>query len=158
VTGLNSAAVEEVTRGTCRWPDTAGIAHNLRTAGYGVIHRWLRRNGTENLSSLEVPPTAVSEVVRSDLRRLAAEDSVRRVVVPLDPALEPAPICVQLDDAAAAGTTVAGQLDVRGVLTVVDEARWLDDAAGTNLLAQRRLGRWHVSAGTPASATARRSS
>lgn len=141
VTGLDHAAVERVTRAMCRFDDTAGVAHNLRAAGYGAVHRWLRRGGVERVESMQVAPDRVAALVRDDLRavvgELAADARVRRIVVPLDPALEPGPVCRELLGPAGAATGLARRVDIRGVLTVVEEPTWLQDATGSATLAER---------------------
>lgn len=141
VTGLAHEAVERVTRAMCRFDDTAGVAHNLRAAGYGVVHRWLRRGGAERIESSQVTPDDVSMLVRDDLSRLvsqmAVDPRVRRIVVPLDPALEPGPVCRELLGTVDEPTGLASRVDVRGVLTVIDEATWLSDVTGSAMLLDR---------------------
>lgn len=141
VTGLDHAAVERVIRAMCRFDDTSGVAYNVRAAAFGAIHRWLRRGGTERIESMEVAPHRVLPVVRDALRRavaeLATDAGVRRIVVPLDPALEPGPVCQDLLGPAGADTDIAQLVEVRGVLTVVDEPTWLADATGAATLAER---------------------
>lgn len=141
VTGLESVAVERLTREMCRFDDAAGVAYNVHAAGYGAIHRWLRRDGTENIESMEVAPRRVPEVVRDNLRavllELATDERVRRIVVPLDPGLEPGPVCRDLFGPTGADTSLARLVDVLGVITVVDEPTWLADATGSTMLAER---------------------
>lgn len=143
LTGLDRTAVERVTRAMCRFPDTVGVAYDVRAAGFGAVHRWLRRGDVKGVESMHVPPHRVAELVRDDLRamlgELAVDARVRRIVVPLDPALEPGPVLRELLGPVGAATALAGRLDVRGVLTVVEELTWLADATGTATLAERGL-------------------
>lgn len=143
VTGLDHAAVEGVTRAMCRSDDTAGVAHNVRAASYGAVHRWVRRRGTERIESIQVRPDQVAATVRDDLRavvgELAAEATVRRIVVPIDPALEPGPVCRELLGPTGADTGLVRRVEVRGVITVVEEASWLVDATGAATMAEQGL-------------------
>jgi G3E family GTPase len=107
-------------------PGSVLVRHDLRDLAEGVVRRWV----DGELTVLELAHGCVSCTLRLDLLPLL-ERLAGRVVVHLDPALEPEAVCFALRE-----------LDVRvdAVITVVDRATWLVDATGEDTLAERGLG------------------
>lgn len=123
---------------------TALVHHDLRGIADGVVHRAVRHGDQEQRSTLELAHGCVSCTLREDLlpllRRLAAAPDVHRLVVRLDPAIEPEAICWALNNVLLGDRPVAEDVDLRAVLTAVDEVSWLADASGDEALADRGLG------------------
>ncbi|MEU4743172.1 GTP-binding protein [Actinosynnema sp. NPDC023658] len=113
---------EEIWRAS---PGAVLVRHDLRDLTEGVVRRWV----DGELTVLELAHGCVSCTLRLDLLPLL-ERLGGRVVVHLDPALEPEAVCFALHG-----------LDVRveAVVTVVDRGTWLADATGDDTLAERGL-------------------
>lgn len=77
----------------------------------------------------------MSCTLREDLlplvAQLAGRPGVTRIVVHLDPTMEPEPVCWAIRDL---------PVSVQGVVTVVEAATWLADATGDEELAERGFG------------------
>lgn len=114
---------EEVWRA---WPDSALVRHDLRDLAQGVVRRWV----DGELTVLELAHGCVSCTLRLDLLPLL-ERLGGRVVVHLDPALEPEAVCFALREV---------DVRVEAVITVLDRATWLADATGDDTLHDRGLG------------------
>lgn len=114
---------EEVWRAS---PGSALVRHDLRGLAEGVVRRWVDGEPTV----LELAHGCVSCTLRLDLLPLLERLS-GRVVVHLDPVLEPEAVCFALRQA---------DVRVEAVVTAVDRATWLADAAGEDTLAERGLG------------------
>ncbi|MFJ6671886.1 ribosome hibernation factor-recruiting GTPase MRF [Actinosynnema sp. NPDC091369] len=124
VSGLAQHDVaEEVWRAT---PGSVLVRHDLRDLAQGVVRRWV----DGELTVLELAHGCVSCTLRLDLLPLL-ERLGGRVVVHLDPALEPEAVCFALREV---------DVRVRAVIAVVDRATWLADATGDDTLAERGLG------------------
>ncbi|MER7013341.1 GTP-binding protein [Saccharopolyspora sp. NPDC000359] len=130
-----------------RCSDPAGTAlvhHDLREVAQGVVRRLIRRGGTEQVEVLELAHGCVSCTLREDLlpllRRLTAAPEVTRVVVQLDPALEPETICWALQHVEVDGRPLTTDVRVEAVITAVDAATWLADATGEEELVERGIG------------------
>lgn len=117
-------------------PGVVVVHHDLRAVGGGLVHRRVRSTAGETSEVLELEHGCVSCTLREDvlplLRQLAGKPDVRRVVLHLDPVLEPESVC----------WTLADLVTVEGVLAVVDEGTWLSDATSEEDLAEvgRGLG------------------
>lgn len=140
--GGQTAAIAE----TARAEDpakTAVVHHDLREIEHGVLRRSVRRGEAEQITVIELAHGCVSCTLREDLlpllRRLCAAEEVERIVVRLDPALEPEAICWALEHVLVDDRPVAADIDLRAVLTVVDLPNWLTDAGGDEPLAERGL-------------------
>ncbi|WP_243653684.1 ribosome hibernation factor-recruiting GTPase MRF [Pseudonocardia endophytica] len=126
-----------------RDPALVVLHHDLRDLRRGRVHRRLRVGGSDGRSLLELAHGCVSCTIREDVlptvTRLAGR--VRRIVLHLDPALEPEAVCWALGAVAATpgGPTVTDLVSLRGVVTVVEPVRWLDDATGDDTLPERGL-------------------
>jgi G3E family GTPase len=64
------------------------------------------------------------------LRTLATTPDVRRVVLHLDPGVEPEPVCWALHHALVGDVTITELAAVEAVIAVVDEGHWLTAATG----------------------------
>ena len=128
-------------------PSVVVLHHDMRDLRRGRVHRRLRDADSDEASVLELAHGCISCTVREDvLPTLAAlAGTVRRVVLHLDPGLEPEPVCWALGsillgpDGEPHRPAVTDLVDLRGVVTVLDPARWLDDATGDDTLPERGL-------------------
>ncbi|WP_433504291.1 ribosome hibernation factor-recruiting GTPase MRF [Pseudonocardia halophobica] len=150
VTGLCTEGVERVlARLRTADPGVVVVHHDLRDIARGRLHRRIRDRDTDTWTELELAHGCLSCTLREDLlptlRGLAGR--VRRVVLHLDPALEPEQVCwalahVLVDGGGADpghGVVLTDLVDLRGVITAVDAARWLDDATGDEPVTERGL-------------------
>jgi G3E family GTPase len=126
-----------------REPRTAVLHHSLAEVTRGVVRRRLRLGGTDRTTALELAHGCVSCTLREDvlpsLRRLGRDPGIARIVLHLDSALEPEPVCdailrVLVDDA-----PVTDSVTLRGVVTVVDIGSWLDDATSSDEITDHGL-------------------
>lgn len=133
---------------------TVVVHHDVRGLGQGVVVRTAReRRGdgvVESTAAIELAHGCLSCTLRLDLlpllRTLARRDDVARIVLQLDPALEPEHLCwafeeVVLDeDADEDDQETAGDwVEVTGVLVAVDAGRWFDAATGDETMADHGL-------------------
>ncbi|CCH27980.1 GTP-binding protein [Actinosynnema sp. NPDC047251] len=107
-------------------PGSALVRHDLRDLGQGVVRRWV--DGT--LAVLELAHGCVSCTLRLDLVPLL-RTLTGRVVVDLDPALEPEAVCLAL---------APHGIRVESVVTAVDPTTWLADVSGDETLGERGIG------------------
>jgi len=123
-------------------PGTAVLGHDLSEVSAGRVHRRLRtappaeaeREPLASDVSVALPLAhgclwcTLREDVLPLIRVLARRPDIRRVVLHLDPLLEPERVCrsvlYPLLDAAGHNVRLAG------VITVIDPVHWLDDALG----------------------------
>lgn len=73
------------------------------------------------------------------LRSLATSADLDRIVLHLDPTMEPETVCWAVGYMVLEGDPVADVMTVQAVLTALDAASWLADATSDQALAQRRL-------------------
>ncbi|WP_066906094.1 ribosome hibernation factor-recruiting GTPase MRF [Millisia brevis] len=130
-----------------RQPGTVVVAHDLSLLREGLITRTIRRGASEWLALLEPVHGCVSCTLRHDLlpllRTLSQRSGVARIVVALDPLLEPAEVERAIDEVIVGG--IVGRIeapagrDVRvdAVVTAVDAATWLTEALGEDTVDQR---------------------
>jgi G3E family GTPase len=137
------AADRVVDRVRAEHPRTAVLTHDLDEVGQGVVTRRLRLDGEERVTVLELAHGCVSCTLREDvlplLRALGRHPGVDRIVLRLDPALEPELVCTAILGVLVDGAPVTDAVDLRGVVTVLDESTWLDDATGEAELDERGL-------------------
>lgn len=136
--------VHETARSFLGDAGTVVISHDLAELEQGVVRRTVA-TGTaaapvETTEILELAHGCVSCTLRYDLlpmlRRLHARSSVHRVVLELDPALEPEAVCWALEHVPVVG--VVGQIDgpaardvrVAGVVTCLSADAWWDAVTG----------------------------
>jgi G3E family GTPase len=116
-------------------PGTAVVHHDLRGISDGFVVRRQKLGLKQDVVHLQLAHGCVSCTLREDmvplLHELAGRDDVRRIVVHLDPTMEPEPVCWALRDVPAW---------ISGVITVVDAESWLDDSTGDEELAERDFG------------------
>jgi G3E family GTPase len=142
VTGLHTVGVERVIgRIRAADPDAVVLHHDLRDVGTGLVRRRVRDRRTDAWTELRLAHGCVSCTLREDLlptlRALAGR--VARVVLHLDPALEPEQVCWALRHVLVDGVPVGDLVDLRGVVAAVDAETWLDDATGDEPVAERGL-------------------
>ncbi|MCX6466773.1 MAG: hypothetical protein NTW05_24755, partial [Pseudonocardiales bacterium] len=124
--GLSAPAVEAaVDRIRDLDPDVAVLHHDLRDVADGRVHRRERRRGSDVTTTIALAHGCVSCTLREDLlprvRALAAQGG--RIVLHLDPVLEPEQVCFALRHVLVDGAPVTDDVDLRGVVTVVDEVQ-----------------------------------
>ncbi|MGB2947933.1 MAG: GTP-binding protein, partial [Rhodococcus sp. (in: high G+C Gram-positive bacteria)] len=133
-----------------RTPGTVSLRHDLGQVYEGVVRRTLHMaEEAPRETILELAHGCVSCTLREDLlpllRRLAAHSSVQRIVIAMDPALEPEALCWAIENVVVAG--VVGQVDgsasrdvrIEAVVDGLDAATWLADATGDDALADRGI-------------------
>lgn len=127
-------------------PGLAVLHHDLRHLAQGRVHRRLRTGGLDEHTVLELAHGCVSCTIREDVLPTLVQlaGTVSRVVLHLDPRLEPEPVCWALgsvlfepDDAEPC--LITDLVDLRGVVTVIDPDSWLEDATGDATLPERGL-------------------
>jgi G3E family GTPase len=144
LTGLHVTGVEAViTRIRALDPDVAVLHHDLRDVGSGVVRRRLRRGPEDTTTVVELDHGCLSCTLREDLlpmlRALAGPGGPRRIVLHLDPALEPEQVCWSLLHVLVDDEPVGDVVDLRGVVTCVDPGTWFDDATGDDVLTERGM-------------------
>ncbi|WP_330184867.1 GTP-binding protein [Nocardia sp. NBC_01503] len=157
IAGLPGRAAEGVLRAAERLGSELGtvvVRHDLAELREGVVRRTVHttpllsgRPVREEVNVLELAHGCVSCTLRADLLPylcvLAQRDSVRRIVLALDPAFEAEAVCQAIRDVVVSG--VPGRVDgpagravrIEAVLTCVDARDWLADATGDDTLAER---------------------
>lgn len=124
-------------------PQTLVVQYDLTQLGRGVLHRRIRRDGQDRTTEVAFGKRSVSCVLNHELlpllRLATLVPGIRRIVLQLDPALEPGTVCRALEQVAVQGRPVAEVVRVQAVLTVVDAATWLPDVTSGQSLAQRGL-------------------
>jgi G3E family GTPase len=106
-------------------PESVLVRHDLSGLADGVVRRWV----DGRLTVLELAHGCVSCTLRLDLLPLL-ERLDGRVIVHLDPVLEPEAVCFALSET---------EIDVEAVITVIDSATWLSDATGGDTLDDRGM-------------------
>jgi len=123
---------------------TVVVHHNLREIDQGVVHRRVRHNAgghiRDDRAVLELAHGCVSCTLREDMlplvRQLADDRNARRIVLHLDPALEPEMICWSLRHVLVDDATLDESVRVDGVVTTINVSTWLADATGDQALAE----------------------
>lgn len=141
-----SGPVHETARSFLGDADTGTVVvrHDLADLGQGVVRRTVTTGSVDapavTVEILELAHGCVSCTLRYDLlpllRKLHARSSVHRVVLELDPALEPEAVCWAIEHVPVVG--VVGQIDgpaardvrVEGVVTCLDVDGWWDAVTG----------------------------
>nr|WP_176458697.1 GTP-binding protein [Rhodococcus sp. 15-649-1-2] len=131
-------------------PGTVAVRHDLSRVYEGVVRRTLYADGDAPRETiLELAHGCVSCTLREDLlpllRTLSTRSSVQRIVLAMDPALEPEALCWAIENVVVAG--IVGQVDgsasrdvrIEAVIDCLDAATWLADATGDDALADRGI-------------------
>ncbi|MGC7099726.1 ribosome hibernation factor-recruiting GTPase MRF [Amycolatopsis lurida] len=138
--GASAALADRLRAGE---PGTAVVHHNLRRIHEGVVTRRLQLGGRDQLTVLELAHGCVSCTLRQDLlpllRKLSRLPEVRRIVVRLDEAMEPEPVCWALEHTLVGDRPVLDDVRVEAVAAVLDRATWLTDVTGDDTLDERGL-------------------
>ncbi|MGI5222962.1 ribosome hibernation factor-recruiting GTPase MRF [Nocardia sp. CA-290969] len=123
---------------------TVVVRHDLAQLHEGIVRRTLQIAGTTSESVHELAHGCVSCTLKADLLpllcTLAARDSVRRIVLALDPAFEAEAVCTGIADISVTG--IVGRVDgpasrdvcVAAVLTAIDVRTWPAAATGDETL------------------------
>ncbi|GAA3246090.1 GTP-binding protein [Pseudonocardia petroleophila] len=142
LTGLTAPGVEDVvTRLRTLDPDVAVLHHDLRDVGAGLVRRRLRTRDADVTTTVELAHGCVSCTLREDLlpqlRALAGPGGPARIVLHLDPVLEPENLCWSLLHVLVDGRPVVDEVELLGVVAVVDAGTWFADATGDATLPER---------------------
>ncbi|MFC9996105.1 ribosome hibernation factor-recruiting GTPase MRF [Nocardia sp. NPDC127526] len=145
--GRAADGVDQVARLLGAEPGTVVVRHDLKELTEGVVRRTVIADGRVTGAVLELAHGCVSCTLRADLLPylcvLAQRDSVRRIVLALDPAFEAEAVCQAIENVVVTG--VHGRVDgpagrsvrIENVLTCLDARDWLADATGDETLAER---------------------
>ncbi len=144
VCGVDVPGVEAVVQRLRRQRrGTVVVHHDLRDVGAGEVRRRMRWDSRTDTITVELAHGCLSCALRVDvlplLRSLARTPYLRRIVLHLDPVLAPDQVCWALHQVWVDGAPVIEDLDLRGVITVVDPGSWLEDATGATLPPERGL-------------------
>jgi len=148
LTGLAREPAETAAGALLARPGTVVVHHDVRDLERGVVVRTVRAHGpggvTTDRLAVELAHGCLSCTLRLDLlpllRRLARRGDVARIVLLLDPALEPEHLCWSIDTVLLEGGGTAGEhVRVGGVLAVIDAGSWLENATGEDTMAERGL-------------------
>jgi G3E family GTPase len=124
-------------------PGVAVLHHDLSAVSQGVVRRRLRRGVVDETTVLELAHGCVSCTLREDvlpmLRALGRNPEVSRIVLHLDPVMEPEQVCNEILNTTIGGASVTDAVELRGVITVLDVGSWLEDATSSEDLAERGL-------------------
>ncbi|WP_067870146.1 ribosome hibernation factor-recruiting GTPase MRF [Nocardia vermiculata] len=142
--------MEHIARVLGEVPGTVIVRHDLSSLHEGVLRRGVRVDGSETVSVHELAHGCVSCTLRADLLpllcRLAARDSVHRIVVALDPEFEAEAVCHAVDHVPVAG--VVGRVDgpagrdvrIAAVVTGLDVHTWPADVLSDETVGERSGG------------------
>lgn len=117
---------------------TVLVYHDVRSLGQGVVQRTVQTFGPGSQIALEHNAIQLAHgclgcTLRLDvaplLRELAGRPNVGRIVLHLDPVLEPEPLLWS-----------GHHVEIEAVVAVIDAAGWLDDASGNAAMADRGMG------------------
>ncbi|HWR49438.1 MAG TPA: GTP-binding protein [Pseudonocardiaceae bacterium] len=144
VCGVHVPGVEAVVQRLRRQRrGTVVVHHDLREVTDGVVQRRMRWDSHTETITLELAHGCLSCALRVDvlplLRSLARTPYLRRIVLHLDPVLGPDQVCWALRHVRVDGAPVCEDLDLRGVITVLDPGSWLEDATGAAQPSERGL-------------------
>ncbi|WP_431957337.1 ribosome hibernation factor-recruiting GTPase MRF [Nocardia lijiangensis] len=147
--GRAAAGVDRVAGALLGGDGVVVVRHELSEVREGIVRRTVRTATDTRAAVLELAHGCVSCTLRADLLpllcTLAARESVRRIVLALDPAFEAEAVCQAIADVVVTG--VVGRADspagrdvrIEAVLTCLDGREWLSDATGDETLAERGL-------------------
>lgn len=146
VAGMIPAVAQVAERFLVADPNVALVHYDLRRSSEEVVIRRLQHRNSDHSVAVELTHACVSCTLREDLlpllQRLAGQDNISRIVLHLDPSLEPEPVCWALQHVVLepGGQTLTDVVRIDAVLTVLDERTWLDDATSDLDLTERGLG------------------
>jgi G3E family GTPase len=113
-------------------PDTVVVHHDPRSVNEGVVRRTVRTAEDENATALELARCCLSCTLREDIlglvRDLGKQRRYGRIVLHLDPALEPESVCWGLAHILVDDDCVTDHVDIEAVITTIDRASWLGQA------------------------------
>ncbi|WP_045824002.1 ribosome hibernation factor-recruiting GTPase MRF [Williamsia herbipolensis] len=153
VAGFDPLAVDAVASAMAV-PGTVVVHHDLAALSQGSMTRTIYDHDTTGapltrVTQIDLVHGCVSCALREDLlpllRSLHRRGRVERIVLALDPLVEPEPLCWAIDNVVVAD--VPGQIDgpagrdveIAAVIGCVDGATWLADATGDDTLAEAGL-------------------
>jgi G3E family GTPase len=124
-------------------PGTVSLHHDLSRIDEGIVLRRMISAKQDRTEVLELAHGCVSCTLREDvlptLRRLAAIPQVRRIVLRLDPVIEPDAVCWAIQQVPLDGRPVTEDLDIEAVVTAIDLRTWLAAATDDRGLAEHGI-------------------
>ncbi|WP_051092739.1 ribosome hibernation factor-recruiting GTPase MRF [Jongsikchunia kroppenstedtii] len=154
VAGLDGSAVGRVTDGLLA-PGTVAVRHDLGAVAQGVVVRTVRVGGPVTAGAdvqvewIDLDHGCVSCTLEHDLlpflRRLARREGVDRIVLELDPAIEPEPLCFAVNHHVVADMVgypdapAGADVRIQAVIACVDVGSWLAHAGGDETLVEAGL-------------------
>lgn len=154
VAGLDGSAVGRVTEGFLA-PGTVVVRHDLGALAHGVVVRTVRVGGPASAVTdvqvewIDLDHGCVSCTIEHDLlpflRRLARRDGVDRIVLELDPIIEPEPLCHAVNHDVVTGMVgyadapAAADVRIDAVIACVDVGSWLTHAGGDETVVEAGL-------------------
>ena len=118
-------------------PGTVSMHHDLSRVAQGIVLRRLRSAKQNTIEVLELAHGCVSCTLRQDvlpmLGKLAAIPDVRRIVLRLDPVVEPDAVCWAIQQAPV------DNLVIEAIVTALDGGTWLAAATDDRELSEHGL-------------------
>jgi G3E family GTPase len=118
-------------------PGTVSMHHDLSRVAQGIVLRRLRSARQNTIEVLELAHGCVSCTLREDvlpmLGKLAAIPDVLRIVLRVDPAIEPDAVCWAIQQ------TPVDNLEIEAIVTALDAHTWLAAATDDGELSEHGL-------------------
>ncbi|HEY4460461.1 MAG TPA: GTP-binding protein [Pseudonocardiaceae bacterium] len=118
-------------------PGTVSMHHDLSRVAQGIVLRRLRSARQNTIEVLELAHGCVSCTLREDvlpmLGKLAAIPDVRRIVLRVDPVIEPDAVCWAIQQ------SPVDNLEIEAIVTAIDARTWLAAATDDRELSEHGL-------------------
>lgn len=122
---------------------TVVLHQDLSQLEQGVVRRRVRQGTSDHTTVRRLAHNCVSCVLRAELlpllRSVIGRPEVQRIVLHLDPVLEPETVCWAFEHLVVDGSTGVDGIRVQAVVTALDPACWLADATGSARVGDRGL-------------------
>jgi G3E family GTPase len=133
VAGLAATAAQDVADALLD-ERTAIVHHDVAQLCDGVLIRRIRCGADDGTTARQLAHGCMSCLLREELlpllQSLATSADVDRIVLHLDPAMEPETVCWAVEHMKIEDNPLPDLVKVQAVLTVLDAAGWLADATG----------------------------
>ncbi|HET9116569.1 MAG TPA: GTP-binding protein [Pseudonocardiaceae bacterium] len=142
VAGLAAAAAQDVADALLD-ERTAVVHHDVAQLCDGVLIRRIRCGADDCTTARQLAHGCVSCFLREELlpllRSLATSADLDRIVLHLDPTMEPETVCWAVEHLKVAGDPLPDLVKVQAVVTVLDAGNWLADATSDQGPVERLL-------------------
>ena len=142
VAGLAAAAAKDVADALLD-ERTAVVHHDVAQLCDGVLIRRIRCGADDCTTARRLAHGCVSCFLREELlpllRSLATSADLDRIVLHLDPTMEPETVCWAVEHLKVAGDPLPDLIKVQAVVTVLDAGNWLADATSDQAPIDRLL-------------------